>query len=146
LNYVHQFGKHSLNVLAGMETLKSQMEGFTGFREGFAYDDPNFRYLDAGDSGSQKNTGTGIEWSMISYMSKVDYSYDNRYLLSATFRRDGSSKLGNNKWGNFPAISAGWRLSEEKFFNVDAITNLKLRFGWGQNGNQDVPAYSTISS
>ncbi|GET29465.1 TonB-dependent receptor [Prolixibacter sp. SD074] len=146
LNYVHQFGKHSINVLAGMETLKSQMEGFTGFREGFAYDDPNFRYLDAGDGGSQKNTGTGTEWSMISYISKVDYSYDNRYLLSATFRRDGSSKLGNNKWGNFPAVSAGWRVSEEKFFNVGAITNLKLRFGWGQNGNQDVPAYSTISS
>ena len=146
LTFNRTFDKHSLNVLAGMESLRNRYEYFTATRDGFATDDDNFRYLDAGDGGTQKNTGSAIEYSMVSYFGKLDYSFDNRYLFAFTFRRDGSSRLGNNKWGNFPAASLGWRISSEPFFNSDIVSNLKLRVGWGQNGNSDVPSYSTIDS
>lgn len=69
---------------------------------------------------------------MVSYFGKIDYNYHDRYLVAFTLRRDGSSRLGNNKWGNFPAASVGWRISNEPFFDVEAINNLKLRVGWGQ--------------
>ena len=135
-----------IDGFAGVEAIETNYEVFSASREGFAYEDDNFRYLDAGDSGTQKNSGSGSNSSLVSYFGKVDYNYADRYLFAFTFRRDGSSKLGNNRWGNFPALSAGWRVSEEDFFTTDKISNLKLRFGWGQNGNQDVPAYATIES
>ena len=146
LNYSKIIDKHKIDAFAGMEAIETNYEVFSASREGFAYEDENFRYLDAGNSGSQKNSGTGSKSSLVSYFAKVDYVFGDRYLFAFTFRRDGSSKLGNNKWGNFPALSAGWRVSEEEFFNTDKISNLKVRFGWGQNGNQDVPPYATIES
>jgi TonB-linked SusC/RagA family outer membrane protein len=146
MNYSAQFNKHQIDVLAGMESIESTYEYFNASREGFPFEDENFRFLNAGDGGSQKNSGSGSRWSLISYFAKADYIYDQRYLASFTFRRDGSSKLGNNKWGNFPAFSLGWRVSEEDFFSTEIISNLKARFGWGQNGNQDVPPYATIES
>ncbi len=138
--------KHQIDLLGGMEAIESTYEINSASREGFPYEEDNFRYLDAGDGGTQKNSGSGLNSSLTSYFGKADYTYDSRYLFSFTFRRDGSSKLGNNKWGNFPALSAGWRISEEAFFNKGTINNLKLRLGWGQNGNQDVPPYATIES
>jgi TonB-linked SusC/RagA family outer membrane protein len=146
ISYSQEFGKHHISAFGGMEAIETNYEIFSAYREGFAYDDPNFRYLNAGDSGTMENSGTGSKSSLASYFGKVDYIYADRYLFNFTFRRDGSSKLGNKKWGNFPAMSLGWRISEEDFFKVDAISNLKLRFGWGQNGNQDVPEYATIES
>jgi TonB-linked SusC/RagA family outer membrane protein len=146
LNYNKTIEKHSFNALAGIESLRNRYEYFSASRDGFASDDPNFHYLDAGDSGSQKNTGSATEYSMISYFGKLDYNFDNRYLVAFTFRRDGSSRLGNHKWGNFPAASLGWRISNESFFRSETISNLKVRLGWGQNGNSDIPSYSTIDS
>lgn len=146
LSYSKLINNNQINAFAGMESIETTYEAFSANREGFAFEDTNFRYLNAGNSGSQKNSGTGSQSSLISYFGKIDYIYAERYLLALTFRRDGSSKLGNNKWGNFPAMSAGWRVSEESFFDTDKISNLKIRFGWGQNGNQDVPPYATIES
>ncbi len=146
VNYAKTIGNHKINLLGGMEAIESTYEIFTASREGFPYEDDNFRYLDAGDGGSQKNLGTGLKSSLTSYFAKADYTLDSRYLFSFTFRRDGSSKLGKNKWGNFPALSVGWRITEEEFFNMDKVDNMKLRIGWGQNGNQDVPPYATIES
>lgn len=146
LNYLRTFDKHTIGALLGIETNRYQEEYFSASREGFASDDDNFHFLDAGDSGSQKNAGSAFTSKMMSYFGKIDYNFDNRYLFSATFRRDGSSKLGNNKWGNFPAVSAGWRISSEPFYDIPAISNMKVRIGWGQNGNSDIPAYSTIDS
>mgnify|MGYP000335459234 CR=1 FL=1 len=146
LNYLRTFDKHTIGALLGIETNRYQEEYFSASREGFASDDDNFHFLDAGDSGSQKNAGSAFTSKMMSYFGKIDYNFDNRYLFAATFRRDGSSKLGNNKWGNFPAVSAGWRISSEQFYDIPAISNMKVRIGWGQNGNSDIPAYSTIDS
>jgi len=144
--YNRSFGKHNVDLLGGEESVKYYEEGFSASRVRFPFDDPNFRYLNAGDGGNQTNSGSGSQWTLLSFFGKVNYNYDQRYLLSATIRRDGSSKLGNQKWGNFPALSLGWRVSNESFFHVNFINDLKLRFGWGQNGNQDIPPYSTIES
>ena len=77
--------------------------------------------------------------TMVSYLFRANYVYKQRYLLTATFRRDGSSVFSNeNRWGNFPSVAAGWRISEEDFFQVDAISNLKIRGSWGIVGNDKV--------
>lgn len=146
LNYNKTFGNHSFNVLLGIESLRNRYEYFSASRDGFPSDDDNFHYLDAGDVGTQKNSGSATEYSMVSYFGKLDYNFHDRYLFAFTLRRDGSSRLGNNKWGSFPAASLGWRISSEPFFDCDMIDNLKLRVGWGQNGNSDVPSYATIDS
>ncbi len=146
VNYLKDIGLHTVDVLVGIESVNSYQERFSASRVGFPYDDPNFHFLNGGDGADQRNTGDALEWALFSYFGKVNYEYDQRYLLSLTLRRDGSSRLGNNQWGSFPAFSAGWRISEESFFNVAAIDQLKLRVGYGQNGNQDIPPYSTISS
>ncbi|WP_158857490.1 SusC/RagA family TonB-linked outer membrane protein [Lunatibacter salilacus] len=146
LNYSRIFGKHQFGMLAGIESISFYREGFSASRFGFPYDDPNFRYLDAGDGSDQRNTGTASDWSLFSYLAKVEYSYADKYLASITVRRDGSSKLANNRWGTFPAFSAGWRISGEDFFDLAMVDDLKLRVGWGETGNQDIPPYSTFSS
>lgn len=146
LNYSRTFGKHQFGMLAGIESISFYREGFSASRFGFPYDDPNFRYLDAGDGADQRNTGSASDWSLFSYLAKVDYSYADKYLASITVRRDGSSKLANNRWGTFPAFSAGWRISAEDFFDLTMVDDLKLRVGWGETGNQDIPPYSTFSS
>lgn len=146
INYNKTIEKHSFNLLAGIESMRNRYEYFSASRDGFPSDEENFHYLDAGDGSLQKNSGSATEYSMVSYFGKIDYNFDNRYLFAFTLRRDGSSRLGNHKWGNFPAASVGWRISEEPFFSCEAIDNLKVRLGWGQNGNSDVPSYSTIDS
>ncbi len=146
LNYLKSFGLNDVNVLLGTESLRNRYEYFTATRKGFAFDDENFHYLNAGGTSDQTNTGSMEQYSMTSYFGKIDYSFNNRYLAAFTLRRDGSSRLGKNKWGNFPAVSLGWRISNEGFFHSNLISDLKLRFGWGQNGNSDIPAYSTIDS
>ncbi|WP_439481039.1 SusC/RagA family TonB-linked outer membrane protein [Cyclobacterium plantarum] len=146
LNYNRTFGQHQVGLLAGIEAISFYQEGFSASRFGFPYDDPNFRYLDAGDGADQRNSGSASDWSLFSYLAKVDYAYDDKYLASLTMRRDGSSKLANNRWGNFPAFSAGWRISGEEFFDSPMVDDLKIRLGWGETGNQDIPPYSTFSS
>ena len=144
LNYKKTIGDlHNFDVLAGTESIESNLNTLSAFRRNFPGNDLNFQVIDAGDGGTQENSGNRIENSLLSYFGKVNYNYDDRYLLSYTIRRDGTSKLLNNEWGTFHAASAGWRISEESFFDSKTINNLKLRFGWGQNGNQDIPPYVT---
>ncbi|MEN7551308.1 TonB-dependent receptor [Rapidithrix thailandica] len=146
LNYQRDFGKHSFDVLLGQEAIQYYYEGFSASRQSFLYEDPNFRYLSYGTD-NQLNSGSANEWSLLSYFGKLNYSFNDKYLFSATLRRDGTTRLNNNKWGTFPAFSVGWRISEEPFFDFGrAFNSLKLRMSWGQTGNQQVPAYSTLFS
>ncbi|HEV7347618.1 TonB-dependent receptor [Telluribacter sp.] len=88
--------------------------------------------------------GFALENELQSFFSRVNYQYNDKYLLTATVRADGSSKFGaNNKYGIFPSISAGWRLSEEEFLKSGPFTDLKLRAGWGKTGNQEIPSKIT---
>ncbi|MGF7230490.1 SusC/RagA family TonB-linked outer membrane protein [Arachidicoccus sp.] len=142
LNYVRDFNKHHIDVLAGTEYYHDDEQNFSTTRHGFDSESPDYTYIDAG-TGTVTSTGNGSEYALFSLFGKVNYSYSDRYLASFTLRRDGSSRFGkNNRYGVFPAFSAGWRLSQEKFFKntkaLNFINDLKLRYGWGQTGNQEI--------
>jgi TonB-linked SusC/RagA family outer membrane protein len=146
LNYKKQIGSHNLDVLLGQEAIKYYYEGFGASRQNFLYEDPNFRYLSYGTE-NQLNTGTANEWALNSYFGRVNYNFNQKYLLSATVRRDGTSRLANNNWGTFPAVSGGWRIDKEDFFDFgDKFSSFLLRASWGQTGNQQLPSYSTVDS
>lgn len=133
-------GKHNLEFLAGTEMIKYKREWFSASRQGLVSENLNFGYLSSG-SKNQLNSGGGSISTLLSFFGKANYSLADRYLLSLTLRRDGSSRFGkNNRFGNFPAVSGGWRISEEKFFRnmVHIPLYLKLRAGWGVNGNQEI--------
>ena len=135
-NYNLDINSHHLNVLAGVEAIKYTFQDLSAQRYDYAFEDEGFMQIGAG-TGDQTNGGGKNEWALFSLFAKADYNYADRYLLSATIRRDQTSRLwkGQNS-GVFPAFSAAWRLSEEKFFPKNNIVNdVKIRFGWGQNGN-----------
>jgi TonB-linked SusC/RagA family outer membrane protein len=146
LNYLATFGKHDLNFLAGMETVNYGYNDINAFRQNIEFENYDYAYLNSA-TGNQTAQGGGDEWSLLSYFSKFNYSYNSKYLLSATLRYDGSSKFGlNNQFGFFPAVSGGWRVSEEGFFkkNVPVISDLKLRASWGKNGNSNIPTNGLV--
>ncbi|SMG09895.1 TonB-linked outer membrane protein, SusC/RagA family [Sphingobacterium psychroaquaticum] len=147
LNYRKVFDRHSLNVLAGTEAINNRNKNLAGSRNGFfTLSSLDYFYLNAGTS-NFGNTGDGDMGSMFSIFGKVDYSFDDRYILSATVRRDGSSNFGpKNKYGVFPGVSGAWRLSAEEFMKpVTWITDLKLRAGYGVTGNQRIPSYNYLN-
>ncbi|MFH6981876.1 SusC/RagA family TonB-linked outer membrane protein [Marinoscillum luteum] len=130
----------SLKFLAGTEQITYAQEWFNASREGYISEDPNYAYLGAGAE-NQLNSGGGNRWALMSFFGKFDYSLQDKYLASFTIRRDGSSRFGaNNRYGNFPAASVGWRLSNEEFFKslIATPVDIKLRASWGQNGNQEI--------
>jgi len=141
LNYDRSFGKHSISATAGHEAQYNYWEGISGKKVDLQNNIPD---LNAGSSdrttwelGGGKSEGT-IE----SYFLRGIYTYDNRYTLSLSVRRDASSKFfGNNKWGNFPGASLGWTITNEKFAEpiTKTINYLKLRLGYGSVGNQNLP-------
>lgn len=140
LNYQLNRDYHRLDALAGTEFFSSTTNSFNASREGYVLEDPDYMYLDAG-TGIKDNSGFGFKNVLMSYIGKVNYAYNDRYLLSATVRYDGSSRFGqNNRFGLFPAVSAAWRISEESFMNPynDVINELKLRYGWGRTGNEQI--------
>lgn len=146
LNYSLNLDKHRLDVLAGMETFRYLFEDLNGFRRDIEFEDYNYAFLNAA-TGNQEVAGWGDEFTMLSYFSKFNYSFDEKYLLSATLRYDGSSKFGsNNQFGFFPAVSGGWRISEESFLSGHAvISDLKLRASWGVNGNSNIPTNALVN-
>jgi TonB-linked SusC/RagA family outer membrane protein len=148
LNYTKTFGTiHKLNALVGTEAIKGTGSNFSATRTTFYSEDPQYMYLSAGSAGIN-NAGAAYKWSLFSIFGKVNYALKDRYLLEATVRRDGSSRFGqNNRYGTFPAFSAGWRLSEEAFMkSATWIDDLKIRGGWGQTGNQEIGNYNGFST
>jgi len=148
LSYDKTFGKHALEVLAG----QSYRYGSSVLREARAegFTEPYYPVISNGATTSSK--GTQFENALDSWFGRVNYSYDDRYLLSASIRRDGSSRFSPvNRYGYFPAASVGWKISSEKFWNVSpaAISSLKLRGSYGKLGNQEIGDYQfqgTINS
>ncbi|MCR9051502.1 MAG: SusC/RagA family TonB-linked outer membrane protein [Phaeodactylibacter xiamenensis] len=132
-------GVHQVNLVGGYTAQQFVSENFFAQRLDFPNEEFDQRFLNAGNTISGAS-GTRQDFSLLSGFGRLNYSYDGRYLLTATVRRDGSSRFApDNRWGTFPAFSAGWRISREKFFeNVEGISFLKLTGGWGQLGNQEV--------
>ncbi|MDN3657615.1 TonB-dependent receptor [Ferruginibacter paludis] len=149
LTYNKQFAKvHNLNVTAGYSAQSFKNDGYYGERRGYTDPADDHRILDNGSSANQFSGGSRGAAGLMSYFARANYSFMGRYLLTATMRADGSSKFPpNSRWGYFPAVSAGWRISDEKFFknSVDFINNLKLTAGWGQLGNQNIPDFQYLS-
>lgn len=140
LEYNKKLGKHSLNVMASHEAQASGYRNLSGYRQGFLTD--NIIDLESGDPLTATANGGSGQWAMESYLGRINYNFDNRYIVSATVRTDGSANFGeNNKWGVFPSVSAAWRISQEKFFNVKQISELKLRLELGTTGNQGSAGY-----
>ena len=142
--YNIQAGKHHVTALGGITAQKYNSENSNVATAKF--DDGYLKYYSI-QSGSQRQAASsGItEWQMLSYLARINYNYDNRYLLTLTGRVDGSSKFGkHNKYGFFPSVSGAWRISEESFMkNIKTVSNLKLRLSYGVVGNEGIPAYSS---
>ncbi len=139
-NYLKTFGGlHHLGALLGTEFIKYRSEGLDGSRTNYSFEDVDYMQIGAG-GGEQLVGGGKAEWALFSLFGKVDYNFADRYLVSATLRRDQTSRLHkNNNSGVFPAFSAAWRASEEKFFPKNkVVTDVKLRAAWGQNGNSAI--------
>ncbi|QEC71677.1 TonB-dependent receptor [Arachidicoccus ginsenosidivorans] len=148
LTYDNQFGRHKLNVLVG--TSAQEFAGFTvsGSKQDLSIPDFDHAIIDNGKDGTQKAYGSRSEYALNSYMARVNYSFADKYLLSAIVRRDGSTNFGeNNRWGTFPSFSAGWILTNEAFLkSANWLNFLKLRAGWGRNGNDQIRSFAYLAT
>ncbi len=144
LNYTKTIGDHSINALVGIEANSSTGKGLQVAATGFLFETPDFYQLDNASGSPIVDPGNTFDFenTLSSVFGSVNYSFANKYLASATVRRDRSSRfLGDNQSGVFPAFSAGWVTSNEDFFPQDGIVNrLKLKASWGALGNQELPA------
>jgi len=133
---------HDINVLAGTEAVATYSFGYSASRSNFAFNDLDYRYLNAGSASGLSNAGGGaIRTRLFSQFAKVNYGYKNLLLADFTIRRDGSSRFSEaNRYGIFPAGSVGIRLTELKpLSNISWLSDLKARVGWGKTGNQLIP-------
>jgi TonB-linked SusC/RagA family outer membrane protein len=145
LNYVKSIGKSDLNILAGFTSQKTTVSKDQTAAIDFPSD--NIRTLNSAAQLDKLGTfGTKNQIGLLSYLGRLNYAYDDKYLLSASFRADGSSYFGpGNKWGTFPSISLGWVASKEKFLsNIDWLSNLKFRGSYGVSGNNRITDFAFL--
>jgi len=137
--YNMEVGKHRGDVMLGMELNREDDIHFSGYKENFSILTPDYMWPDAG-VGTAQSYGAGEGYSLVSFFGKLNYTYNDKYLLSLTVRRDGSSRFGkDNRYATFPSVSAGWRLSQEEFMkDIKWLDDLKIRTSWGQTGNQEI--------
>jgi len=153
LSFNKTLNVHHIAGLVGM-SMESGFSDWTnsGTVKDFSNQDPALRYFNNGGTFPDKVTGSADDYSLMSYFGRVTYEFADKYLFAANIRADGSSKFPQNKrWGVFPSVSGGWRISKEDFFSnlTNVISDLKIRASWGQLGNDKITNYqyySTISS
>ncbi|GGF67399.1 SusC/RagA family TonB-linked outer membrane protein [Wenyingzhuangia marina] len=141
LKYAVNVDKHSIAALAGFSQEEFHSEFVSGYRDDFPN---NLLYeINAGSSSNMQNSGSAGEWGLRSYFGRINYSFNDRYLFEVNGRYDGTSRfITDGRWGFFPSVSAGWKVSEENFLKeVKWIDNLKFRASWGQLGNQNIGNY-----
>ncbi|MRG45523.1 SusC/RagA family TonB-linked outer membrane protein [Chitinophaga sp. SYP-B3965] len=145
LSYDKQLGKHHLGALAGFSVERFNDADFTASNQGYLGNE--ITELNGGSNTPAVN-GKSSQSRLVSYFGRVNYDYNGKYLAEASFRYDGSSRFAAGKrWGFFPSLSAGWRISEEDFLkNNNTISNLKLRASWGRLGNQNIPLFSYVDA
>lgn len=143
LTFKKEFGKHDLTILAGQTFQKDNYNQIYGTKRNLLVNPSTGQYFDVLNLGDQAEVG-GFrnEATLASYLGRLEYNYDDRYLFNAVFRRDGSSKFSDaNKWGSFPSASLGWRVSNESFFKSKFINDLKLRASYGELGSGNIGNY-----
>jgi TonB-linked SusC/RagA family outer membrane protein len=147
LNYARETEKHDVSALFGSEYIDNYSSSIGASRQRFDYVRENFQYLNYGGTADQNTAGSASEWQLFSLFSSATYMFDTRYMVTGTFRADASSRFAeNNKWGFFPSVSAGWRISNEGFMrNVGWVSDLKLRASTGKLGNQEIDNYAFLT-
>ena len=152
LKYDTEFGANKLMVMGGWSYEDYTKDYINGRGSNFVSEDPSQRFLECATTINWLISGRE-EWALMSGFARMDYSFADRYLLSASFRADGSSKFAKeNRWGYFPSVSGAWRISEESFFEPvkDVVNSLKVRASWGMLGNQNIfnnyPTFSTVAN
>jgi TonB-linked SusC/RagA family outer membrane protein len=134
-----KFGNHNVSLLLGTTSEQFKFNTANGTRLDVP-ENKNQWYLDAGVPSTATNSNSGDKWARNSYLSRLNYSYNNRYMLTATYRADGTSRFpSNNRWGYFPSVGVGWNIAKEAFMsNQKTFDNLKLRGSWGRVGNDQI--------
>ncbi|MGM8361956.1 TonB-dependent receptor [Flavobacterium sp. ARAG 55.4] len=147
LNYAKTIAKkHNITAFLGQEIQNLNSNNVNTQRTGIPESVIN-PTLGSGDVSTSKNDGDISESKLLSFFGRLNYNYDDRYLLTGTYRIDGSSRFGsNNRWAQFPSIAAAWNIHKENFFKIDEISQLKFRLGWGETGNQNIPNSATYNS
>lgn len=143
VTYNNTFGKHTVGGLLGFEQEYNREDWTKGYRKDFLNND--LGELNAGSPAGQEAKGSGNEYALRSFFGRVTYDYDNRYLIEANIRRDGTSRIfKETRWGTFPSFSAAWRIINESFMEStrNVLSDLKVRGGWGVLGNQSIDNYS----
>jgi len=139
---------HDVTIMLGSEAIENTSRWRGGSRDEFFSRNPLYMQLDAGVQ-NQSNYGNLSEWSLFSMFTRLNYNFDNKYMLGATLRRDASSRFGeDNRSGIFPSFSAGWRISNESFmaFSNSWLDDLKIRAGWGETGNDQIGNYNSFTT
>jgi TonB-dependent starch-binding outer membrane protein SusC len=145
-DYTRQFGKHHVSVLVGTEAIQNHTDYLGASANNFRKTDSLFRYINGSipkELGNVNASGIATEWALLSFFGQASYAFDSRYVLSASVRRDGSSRFGpENRWGTYPSVSAAWNIGNESFLkNIPFLSSLKLRGSWGKLGNQEIGNY-----
>lgn len=146
-NYSFSLGDHNISVLGAYEAKKNHYEYLWGYGRDLVLENPDYQYLGVVSNGKNVNS-TANTYSMVSVFGKINYTFSDRYLASVTVRRDASSRFGSqNNSGVFPSVSAGWRISREKFMakTESWLNDLKLRGSWGINGNDQIDNSATYN-
>lgn len=149
LNYKKSFGKHNLEALVGFQSESERIDKLKAGRKGYPTD--LIYVLDAGSKEQWSNEGTAEHWRIASALGRLNYDYDNKYMVTASFRSDGSSRFASgHRWSTFPSVSAAWRVTEESFMEnaKTVLDDLKIRGTWGITGASSgiglYPSYTTI--
>jgi len=147
VNYTKDFGDHNLSLMGGWTYQNYNYEMLYVESQGFTNDITTFNAIQTGDPELLKANSSESSWTLLSGLYRLNYQYKGKYLLTATGRHDGSSRLAEgNKWAFFPSAAVAWRVSEEPFMqNVSAISNLKLRASYGITGSQSIAPYATLA-
>lgn len=145
LTWSKKIGVHDISIMGAMSAREFYSENYYGSKKNLPSEMEEFRYFDAASDANPTLTGAASSQGMLSYLGRVNYSLLNRYLVTASFRADGSSRfIGSKKWGYFPSFALAWKISDEPFFknmNSGWFDTAKLRLGWGEIGNERISSY-----
>ncbi len=146
LSFSKRFGNNRISAVVGQTAQKNDVNWISA--TGRDFPNEQLQVINASTLALSRSAGTGSLYALASYLGRVNYSYADKYLLSASFRRDGSSNFGaNHKWGDFYAVSAGWNIASEAFMkDVEFVSSLKLRGSWGQLGNDAIGSFGYLST
>ena len=151
LNYKKSFGIHNLDILAGYQQESENSDWLKGARSGYPTD--IIWELNPGPKDNWSNDGNGEHWALASFIGRINYDYDNKYILSLSMRSDASSRFAKgSRWSTFPSVAAAWRISQESFMagTCSYLDDLKIRASWGQTGSATglglYPSYTLIST